>query len=481
MIENEKRFELEKSLINTMLNYESRFFQLYNFSCNSIDLFHNSTLRKIFNAAKDYYSREQERPDYQKFFIKYLNDVEIKSSLLSLNKIELAYNGELEFRLIEDSIEKRARKKLNEIESEKFSGLDYAEKVSDELSKILINFRKEYSTPEQSNFNLVRNVLDDIDGAMRGEKNNYIKTGFNFLDQKTNGIPKGHLTIIAARPGMGKTAFMLQLKRNLMKQGLKPGIISLEMTAEQLTIRNLSNLTKIDSLKIECGNITPEERALIYKAAEKLKEDNYFIDATPNQTPEKIKATLQKWLLKNNVDIVFIDYMTLIRTNYNKQRYDLEIGQLSQDLREFAKETGLPIVILSQLNREVEKRLDRKPNLSDLRETGQLEQDANLVLFLYRPMQYGLNPLDSQTQTRIFPELLGYEFYDNENNLIEAEEFLELIIGKARAGKTGIVPLRYGTNIHAFENIRLKKRVEIRNNGYEDSNNYYEPVSARPF
>lgn len=456
MIDAEKRYELELSLINTMLNYDSRFLQLYNFVCNPVDLFHNSTLRKIFNAGKDHYTKEKEKPDYQTFFIKYLNDNEIKNSLLKLNGIEPTYNKDLELRLIEDSIEKRARKKINEIETQRYTGLEYTDKLSSEINKILIDFRKEYSTQERSNFELMKSVLSEIDKTIRGDKSDYLKTGFSLIDSKVNGIPKGHLTVIAGRPGQGKTDFMLQLKRNLIEQGYKPGIISLEMTDQEITVRNLSYYAGIDSRFIESGNITPEQRAKIYKVAEKLKEDNYVIDSTSNQTTEKIKATLRKWILKNKIDIAFIDYLTLIKTDFNKSRYDLEIGQLSQDLREFAKETGLPIVILSQLNREVEKRIDKKPSLSDLRETGQLEQDAKLVLFLYRPMYYGLNPFDTQTQNRLFPELTRKELYCKNNLLLGSDELLELIIAKARAGQTGIVPLRYVPKYHSFENVIIK-------------------------
>lgn len=470
MINPNDRFEAELNLLNTFLNYEYRFLQLYNFSCNPKDLFQHENLRKIFIDAKEHYNKEKDRPTYQTMFLKYLNDPETKKILIKLNGKDWSLNPNLEFVLIEDSIKSKSLNLIKEIQSEQLSGLELTEKISTELNKILIEFNSEYKTTEQSNFELMRNVLDTIDKTMRKEKSDYIPTGFTLIDTKTNGIPKSHLTIIAARPGMGKTDFMLALSRNIIAKGLKPGIISLEMTSEEIQIRNLSYYANIDSRLIDSGHITNEQRALIYQKAELLKKDNYVIDATTRQTPEKIKATLRKWILKNKIDIAFIDYMTLIQTNFNKQRFDLEIGQLSEDLREFAKETGLPIVVLSQLNRQVESRIDKKPMLSDLRESGSIEQDAKLVLFLHRPMYYGLNPFDTETQKKYFPEYRGKELYIKNDVLLPADDLLNVIIAKARAGQTGIVPLSYSPSVHKFENVIIKSTNDYSkvSNGNED-------------
>jgi replicative DNA helicase len=198
--------------------------------------------------------------------------------------------------------------------------------------------------------------------------------------------------------------------------------------------------------------------ALIQSEAEKLKSDNYVIDDNSFQTPQSIKATLRRWIANKQIDIVFIDYLTLIKVNYGKMRNDLEIGALSQELREFAKETKLPIVMLSQLNRVVESRIDKKPFLSDLRESGSIEQDANLVMFIHRPAYYGINPYSSDYE--------NMELTCN-NISVDAEDIASIIIAKSRNGQTGTVPLQYIPKYHLFNDI------EIRNQYKKVSNEIY--------
>ncbi len=278
------------------------------------------------------------------------------------------------------------------------------------------------------------------------------------IDAKVTGIPKGHLTIIAGRPGMGKTDFMLQLSKNILSQNYKIGIISLEMTFAELQTRNISGITNIDSRRIESGEINSNELAKIRSAASKLNSDIYVIDDNSRQTPESIKSTLRHWINDCLVDVVFIDYLTLIRTNFNRQRFDLEIGQLSQELREFAKETKLPIVILSQLNRAVENRPSKKPFLSDLRESGSIEQDANLVMFMHRPSYYGIDPY--QTDYKGVSLSYSQEHGEN-NNSVDAADISSIIIAKARNGQTGTVPLRYVPKYHTFGNIEILDNYNV--------------------
>jgi len=289
-------------------------------------------------------------------------------------------------------------------------------------------------------------LLKDIENRSKGGATNHIKTGFDLIDKKVIGIPKGHITIVAGRPGMGKTDFMLQLSKNILAQNYKIGIVSLEMTFAELQARNISDIAKIDSRKIESGELSKNEFEAIKSAAAKLSSDNYVVDDSSRQTPNSIKSTLRRWINDGRVDVVFIDYLTLIRTNFNRQRFDLEIGQLSQELREFAKETKLPIVLLSQLNRAVESRPSKKPFLSDLRESGSIEQDSALVMFLHRPSYYGIDPFQADYK--------GVSLLCK-NDSVDAVDIANVIIAKARNGQTGTVPLKYVPKYHSFENIEI--------------------------
>jgi len=319
-----------------------------------------------------------------------------------------------------------SQSKKNEEEDQSYGGMEIPGYVSANFSLTSGNIKG-------------RHELDLL--VLEGQANDYIPTGFTNLDSAIIGIPKSHLTTIASRPGMGKTSLMLQLKRNMIAQGYKPLIISLEMTSDQLMIKDLSAYSKIDSLKIESGNINDAENLKITEAAKLIYDDNYFIEDDGVWTAEKIKATSRRYLIKQKIDIVFIDYLTLLRFQNRKDRFDLAIGELTNSLREFAKETGLPIVLLSQLNRDCEKRIDKKPILSDLRESGSIEQDSKTVLFLFRPEYY------SMTADKL------NDYYTIEGAPLTNEEYSEIIVAKCRNGKTGITRLRYQKEIHLFENL----------------------------
>ncbi|PIQ09212.1 MAG: hypothetical protein COW71_07540 [Ignavibacteriales bacterium CG18_big_fil_WC_8_21_14_2_50_31_20] len=447
MLKTKERNELEANLIMVLISSGIRFKELYTSRYRIEHLFKNKDLRELFVAITKYYEKTNELP-IAHFQLREFGDFKYTWEEYSIESTIETYR-DAEKILIDDYFEWETIALQREIKNIGLKGLDYLDALNAGANKLLMSIEKQYFEVDKGNAEKINDLLTDIKNSDKNSK--YIKTGFNLIDAKTNGIPKGHLSIIAGRPGMGKTSFMLQLSNNIIEQGLKVGIISIEMTFNELQIKNISHLTKIDSRIIENGSFDNMNLALIETEAEKLKSDNYIIDDNSFQTPQSIKATLRRWIMNKQIDIVFIDYLTLIRINYSKGRNDLEIGALTQDLREFAKETKLPIVMLSQLNRAVEGRNDKKPYLSDLRESGSIEQDANLVMFVHRPSYYGIDPYQT--------DYLNMNL-TNDDCFVDAEDIASIIIAKARNGQTGTVPLQYIPKYHSFENIEIRTQLK---------------------
>lgn len=456
MLNLKERNALEAKLICSIISTEIRFKEVYTSSHNLSHLFINKGLRELYIAITKYFEAANELPTFYLQLREYGDFARIWEDYNIQFTTET--NRDAELILVDDYLKRETIKIQKGIKDRNLKGLDYLDALNSETHTLLLSIDKQYSKKDIPNAEQIDKLLKEILDTKKGDSSKYIKTGFRMIDAKTNGIPKGHLTIIAGRPGQGKTDFMLQLKRNILGEGYKVGVISLEMTFAELQTRNISSLSKIDSRKIESGEIDKRDIALIHDESMKLKSDNYVIDDNSSQTPESIKATLRRWIMNKSVDLVFIDYLTLIKTNFNRQRFDLEIGQLSQELREFAKETKLPIVLLSQLNRAVESRNDKKPYLSDLRESGSIEQDANVVLFLHRPSYYGINPYKTDYE--------GMELTCN-NISVDAVDLINVIIAKARNGQTGTVPLQYVPKYHAFDNIEIRAQLKkVSNSDY---------------
>jgi len=465
MITDKDRTLLENQIISGLFLYEHFFLKVYDFNPNAEDLFCDSANREIYITAIEYYVEKgyPTAPDvFTQLILRNANEDVKKHFVTGPSQSEPTNDFKVILKLIEDSIERKSRKVIEDTDKKQINGLEFATTIREEIDKVLLDKYECYRKDNRTNREKVNEVLCSIQRTREGQANDYIPTGFTNLDSAIIGIPKSHLTTIASRPGMGKTSLMLQLKRNMIAQGYKPLIISLEMTSDQLTIKDLSAYSKIDSLKIESGNINDAENLKITEAAKLIYDDNYFIEDDGVWTVEKIKATARRYLIKQKIDIVFIDYLTLLRFQNRKDRFDLAIGELTNSLREFAKETGLPIVLLSQLNRDCEKRIDKKPILSDLRESGSIEQDSKTVLFLFRPGYYSI------TADKL------NDYFTTEGDPLTNEEYSEIIVAKCRNGKTGTIRLRYQKEIHLFEN--LTKTGSGYNNRYQSKSikSYYE-------
>jgi replicative DNA helicase len=230
-----------------------------------------------------------------------------------------------------------------------------------------------------------------------------VTTGFSKLDALTSGFQNSDLIILAARPAMGKTAFALNMARNAAIEGGVPvAIFSLEMSKEQLSMRMLCAEARVDSSRIRSGFLNQEDWNRITDAADRLTAAPLFIDDSPDISTTSIRTKSMRMKMDKGLGLIIIDYLQLMRGNTNIERRDLEISDISRSLKILAKELNLPVVALSQLNRKLEERSDKRPQLSDLRESGALEQDADLVAFIYRDEVYNRdenNPIGAQRKS----------------------------------------------------------------------------------
>lgn len=252
-----------------------------------------------------------------------------------------------------------------------------------------------------------------------------VSSSFDQLDNMTSGFQKGDLIILAARPSMGKTAFALNLAVNAAKNKMSVGFFSLEMSAEQLTLRLLSTESGIAHQSIRNATISSEEWIELTHVAADLAQMKFFIDDTAGISIMELRAKARKLKAKSDVDMLIVDYLQLLHSNKKHENRHQEVSEISRALKGLAKELGVPIIALSQLSRAVDSRMDKRPMLSDLRESGAIEQDADVIMFMYRDIVY--NP-------------------ETEN-----PASAELIIGKQRNGPTGMVPLEFIRELTKFE------------------------------
>ena len=269
------------------------------------------------------------------------------------------------------------------------------------------------------------------EAAERGERITGLPSGFTELDDKTAGMHPGDLIIVAGRPGMGKTAFALNVATNaVLQKKAVVAVFSLEMPKEQLVRRMLCSEARVDGSRLRSGQLWREDWPKLARAAGALSELPVFIDDTPGITMTELRAKCRRLKTQEDLALVVVDYLQLMRSGSKNDSREQEISEISRSLKNLAKELGIPVIALSQLNRGVESRAakDKRPQLSDLRESGAIEQDADTILFIYRDEVYN----------RDAPE--------NRNRA-------EIIIGKQRAGPTGIVHCAYFNEYTRFDNI----------------------------
>ena len=256
-----------------------------------------------------------------------------------------------------------------------------------------------------------------------------ITTGFVDLDRQTSGLHNSDLIIVAARPAMGKSAFAINIATNAaLKDKVPVAIFNLEMSKEQVVNRILCSEAMVDSNKVRTGQIEDNDWMKLASASGILSEAPIYIDDTPGISIMEIRAKCRKMKLEKNIGLVVIDYLQLVQGSGKRgSSREQEIAEISRSLKILAKEINVPVIALSQLSRAPEQRPDHRPMLSDLRESGSIEQDADIVMFLYR------------------------DDYYNENS--EKKNIAEVILAKHRSGSTGTVELLWLGNYTKFANI----------------------------
>ena len=277
---------------------------------------------------------------------------------------------------------------------------------------------------------VVLNALDKIELASKNRGSvTGIPTGFIDLDYKTSGMQPSDLILIAARPAMGKTAFVLNIAQHMaFKNDVTAAIFSLEMSKEQLVNRLFSLESKVDSQSIRTGNLSDDAWAKLIESAGIIGKSNLIIDDTPGISVSELRSKCRKYKLEHNLGIIIIDYLQLMTGSKRSDSRQQEISDISRSLKEVARELSVPVIALSQLSRAVEQRPDHRPMLSDLRESGAIEQDADVVMFIYRD-----------------------DYYNKDS---EKKNIAEIIIAKQRNGPIGTVELVWLPNYTKFANMQ---------------------------
>lgn len=304
--------------------------------------------------------------------------------------------------------------------------LDLAEsKVFDIAEK-----RMKKSDGPQNIENVLGKTIDRLEALVQNNKDvTGVTTGFHDLDKKTSGLQPSDLIIVAARPSMGKTTFAMNLVENAMMTEEKPVLVfSLEMPSEQIMMRMLASLSRVDQTKIRTALLEDEDWARISNTMGHLKDkQNIFVDDSSGLTPMDVRSRARKLAREHGgLSLIMIDYLQLMRVPSLSDNRTLEIAEISRSLKALAKELEVPVIALSQLNRTLEQRADKRPVNSDLRESGSIEQDADLIMFIYRDEVY------------------------HENS--EDKGVAEIIIGKQRNGPIGTCRLTFQGHFSRFDN-----------------------------
>ncbi len=310
--------------------------------------------------------------------------------------------------------------------------LEEIDKAENEIFQIAQKrFQKSYIGIKE----LAHQTMTVIDNLFEKDKKGItgVASGFYELDKLTGGFQKSDFVVIAARPSMGKTAFALSIARNIAIEYQTPvAFFSIEMAGIQLVIRLVSAEARINGNNIRTGRLNHQDYSKIAQSMGRLAGAPIVIDDSPSLTIMELRAKARRLIAEHGIKIIMVDYLQLMRSPKSESR-EREISMISQSLKQLAKELNIPVIALAQLNRRVEERTDRRPMLSDLRESGSIEQDADVVMFIHRPEQYGNKGFTKDSD--------------------DAEGKAEIILSKQRNGPTGSIKLAYLKDYARFENL----------------------------
>ena len=358
-----------------------------------------------------------------------------------LNFVPTASNVDYYIQNVEETaILRRLIETANDIETEGYRTDETVNEILDSSEKKILSIVKNRKSSE---FRSIKDVLLKTQSDLERLSENKseitgLATGWYDLDKLTTGLHPNEFIIIAARPAMGKTAFALNLATHAaMTQDKSVAVFNLEMSAEQLAMRILSSLGQLEGFKLRTGNLMNNDWKRINEAVSQLSNTNLVIDDTPGITIGEIRAKCRRLASsEKGLSLVIIDYLQLISggKNYGANRQQ-EVSDISRSLKTLAMELNVPIIALSQLSRSVEGREDKRPLMSDLRESGSIEQDADIVAFLYRD-----------------------DYYNKEARTEDNTSISELIIGKHRNGPTATIELLFKKNTSTFLNLKRENK-----------------------
>jgi replicative DNA helicase len=354
-----------------------------------------------------------------------------------VDTVPLAVNAKHYAKIVHDKATlRRLIERANDIAKECFEDRGNVDEIIDFAETSIFEISK---NKHKQSFYRISEIIDGNIETLEERQGNKalvtgVPTGFTRLDNLTSGLQKSELIILAARPSMGKTALALNIARNAAVDANVPiAMFSLEMSKEQLSMRLLCSEARIDSSRLRGGFFSMEDWRKLTDAAGVLSDTSIFIDDTPDISAMEIRAKARRLKMEKDIGLVIIDYLQLMKGRMSAERRDLEISEISRSLKALAKELDVPVMALSQLNRMLEQRNDKQPRLSDLRESGALEQDADVVAFIYRD-----------------------EIYNSDDNNPK-KGTADILIRKNRNGPTGEVILTFLDSYTRFENLAFEK------------------------
>ena len=344
--------------------------------------------------------------------------------------------------IIEKQILRGLISSAHEIARSAYAGADDAFDILDNAERKIFEITESHlSKSYQGMDRAVRDAMEYIETIHSSTHQKFsVPTGFYELDELLGGFQKSDLIVLAARPSMGKTALALTLARNAaIDHKIPVGIFSLEMATMQLIIRMICSEARINAHLVRTGKLPHSDGSKLSKTVHKLTDAPVYVDDSPAQSVLEIRAKARRLKAEKNVGMIIIDYLQLMSGPQRTESREREISHISRSLKSLAKELNIPVIALSQLNRAVETRTDKRPQLSDLRESGSIEQDADVVIFLNRPEYYGIEKDEHGEST---------------------EGVTEVIIGKQRNGPTGMIKLAFIKEYARFENLATSRQIE---------------------
>ena len=366
-----------------------------------------------------------------------LDDIGGEGYLIDLlNAVPTSVNANAYGKLVENAAVRRNMiRAASNIANLAYEEEEDIELVLDKAEQALFGISEERTTKDLTPIkHIAREFMERMEKLReQGDDIIGIPTGFTDMDRMLGGLNKSDLIIIAARPGMGKTSLINAIALNAARRnGKRVAIFNLEMSAEQLLMRMLAAETQIDAQRLRKGHIYDTELPIFYEALGRLSESNIYIDDTPGVTPRQLRTKCRRLYAERGIDLVVLDYLQLMASDRQSNNRVNEISEISRGLKLLARELDVPVIAAAQLSRSVESRQEKRPLLSDLRDSGSIEQDADIVGFIYRD-----------------------DYYNPETT--ERPGIAEIVIAKHRNGPVGSIDLFWQQELATFRNLQRQE------------------------